>query len=181
MRSLRVCSLCRDASTKPSPVGLLPRERYRAWFEALPRAPVCATFGPPNNATPTRATLQTSEAPPKPKSALVSDALDTDDEEGGKTKEDAPSFADIGVCEELCRAIDELGWKKPSDIQVQSIPKALKGHDIIGLAKTGSGKTAAFALPILQVGVGVGWGVGCGAWFSGARGKVCVTPWGMLE
>ena len=61
------------------------------------------------------------------------------------------SFRDIGVCEELCKTIDELGWKKPSAIQVQSIPKALEGHDVIGLAKTGSGKTAAFAIPILQV------------------------------
>jgi hypothetical protein len=76
--------------------------------------------------------------------------VDTD-EEGDAPVGDAPSFRDIGVCEELCRSIDELGWKKPSAIQVQSLPVALKGHDVIGLAKTGSGKTAAFAIPILQV------------------------------
>jgi ATP-dependent RNA helicase DDX47/RRP3 len=43
-----------------------------------------------------------------------------------------------------------LGWKTPTSIQVDAIPHAFKGHDLIGLAQTGSGKTAAFALPILQ-------------------------------
>lgn len=61
------------------------------------------------------------------------------------------SWQTIGVCEELCKTIADLGWKAPTAIQVQSIPKALAGHDIIGLAKTGSGKTASFAIPILQV------------------------------
>lgn len=61
------------------------------------------------------------------------------------------TFESIGICEELCTTIASLGWKQPTAIQVQAIPQALKGHDIIGLAKTGSGKTAAFALPIIQV------------------------------
>lgn len=43
-----------------------------------------------------------------------------------------------------------MGFKKPSDIQAEAIPHALEGRDIIGLAQTGSGKTAAFSLPILQ-------------------------------
>lgn len=43
-----------------------------------------------------------------------------------------------------------MGFKKPSDIQAEAIPHALEGKDIIGLAQTGSGKTAAFSLPILQ-------------------------------
>lgn len=50
----------------------------------------------------------------------------------------------------LCEACLELKWKVPSKIQREAIPVALKGNDIIGLAETGSGKTAAFALPILQ-------------------------------
>ena len=50
----------------------------------------------------------------------------------------------------LCKACEELKWKKPSKIQIESIPVALQGKDIIGLAETGSGKTGAFALPILQ-------------------------------
>jgi ATP-dependent RNA helicase DDX47/RRP3 len=63
---------------------------------------------------------------------------------------EAPSFRSLGVCEQLAEACDSLGWKSPTSIQVDAIPVALKGHDIIGLAQTGSGKTATFALPILQ-------------------------------
>lgn len=50
----------------------------------------------------------------------------------------------------MCEACEDLKWKTPSKIQRESIPVALKGHDIIGLAETGSGKTGAFALPIIQ-------------------------------
>lgn len=50
----------------------------------------------------------------------------------------------------LCTACEQLKWKVPSKIQQEAIPLALQGKDIIGLAETGSGKTAAFALPILQ-------------------------------
>nr|XP_025957999.1 probable ATP-dependent RNA helicase DDX47 isoform X2 [Dromaius novaehollandiae] len=60
------------------------------------------------------------------------------------------SFKDLGVTDVLCEACDQLGWKAPTKIQVEAIPVALQGRDIIGLAETGSGKTGAFALPILQ-------------------------------
>lgn len=60
------------------------------------------------------------------------------------------SFAELGVCEPLCEACNALGYPNPTEIQTEAIPYALEGRDIIGLAQTGSGKTAAFALPILQ-------------------------------
>ncbi|CAG9786939.1 unnamed protein product [Diatraea saccharalis] len=60
------------------------------------------------------------------------------------------SFKDLGVVDVLCEACEELKWKHPSKIQKEAIPVALQGKDIIGLAETGSGKTGAFALPILQ-------------------------------
>ncbi|KAL3649381.1 DEAD-box ATP-dependent RNA helicase 10 [Castilleja foliolosa] len=60
------------------------------------------------------------------------------------------SFKDLGVNEQLAEACDDLGWKNPTKIQVEAIPVALEGKDIIGLAQTGSGKTGAFAIPILQ-------------------------------
>lgn len=56
----------------------------------------------------------------------------------------------MGLCEELCDACDKMGWKVPTNIQRDAIPVALKGSDVLGLAETGSGKTAAFGLPILQ-------------------------------
>ena len=60
------------------------------------------------------------------------------------------SFKDLGVIDSLCEACMALGYKAPTPIQTESIPLALQGRDLIGLAETGSGKTAAFALPILQ-------------------------------
>ena len=51
---------------------------------------------------------------------------------------------------QLCEACEKLNFKRPTPIQAAAIPEALSGRDIIGLAETGSGKTAAFALPILQ-------------------------------
>ncbi|KAI3749368.1 hypothetical protein L2E82_19978 [Cichorium intybus] len=65
-------------------------------------------------------------------------------------KEEVKSFKELGVVEKLIEACDSLGWKNPSKIQAEAIPHALEGKDLIGLVQTGSGKTGAFALPILQ-------------------------------
>ncbi|KAG0250796.1 ribosomal RNA processing protein [Mortierella polycephala] len=60
------------------------------------------------------------------------------------------TFKDLGLMQPLVDACEQLKFKAPTDIQKESIPWSLQGRDIIGLAQTGSGKTAAFALPILQ-------------------------------
>ena len=60
------------------------------------------------------------------------------------------SFEDLGIIDSICEACAALGYKAPTPIQNEAIPLALQGRDLIGLAETGSGKTAAFALPILQ-------------------------------
>ncbi|XP_049776972.1 probable ATP-dependent RNA helicase DDX47 [Schistocerca cancellata] len=60
------------------------------------------------------------------------------------------TFKDLGVVDVLCEACEQLKWKAPTKIQREAIPLALQGKDVIGLAETGSGKTGAFALPILQ-------------------------------
>ena len=58
-------------------------------------------------------------------------------------------FKDLSLRKEIIRATDELGYERPTPIQAQSIPVLLSGQDIIGQAQTGTGKTAAFALPLL--------------------------------
>ncbi|MFT5126694.1 MAG: ATP-dependent RNA helicase DeaD [Rhodothermales bacterium] len=60
------------------------------------------------------------------------------------------SFSDLGLNPALLSAVETLGYTEPSPIQSQAIPVALAGDDLVGLSQTGSGKTAAFALPILQ-------------------------------
>ncbi|GGI86243.1 DEAD/DEAH box helicase [Legionella impletisoli] len=60
------------------------------------------------------------------------------------------AFSSLGLSPTLLQALTDLKFEKPSDIQQQTIPWLLKGRDLIGLAQTGTGKTAAFSLPILQ-------------------------------
>ncbi|KAK9911700.1 hypothetical protein M0R45_035595 [Rubus argutus] len=65
-------------------------------------------------------------------------------------EEKTMTFKSLGLCDQLVEAVDELQWKSPTPIQLQVIPHALQGKDLIAIAQTGSGKTGAFALPILQ-------------------------------
>ncbi len=62
----------------------------------------------------------------------------------------AAGFAALGLRPELIRAVTELGYEEPTSIQREAIPILLSGRDLLGLAATGTGKTAAFALPLLQ-------------------------------
>ena len=60
------------------------------------------------------------------------------------------AFSDLGLNEDIQKAIDELGFDEPTPIQDRAIPELLGGMDVIGQAQTGTGKTAAFGLPLLQ-------------------------------
>ena len=60
------------------------------------------------------------------------------------------TFKEIGLIEPILKALDALGYTTPTPIQSQSIPILLQGKDLLGCAQTGTGKTAAFAIPILQ-------------------------------
>ncbi|KAF9264770.1 DEAD-domain-containing protein [Marasmius fiardii PR-910] len=70
--------------------------------------------------------------------------------EEASTSSQSISFRSLGLIEPLLEALDQLKFTTPTQIQVDAVPHALQGRDIIGVAATGSGKTAAFALPILQ-------------------------------
>ncbi len=59
-------------------------------------------------------------------------------------------FADLNLNESILKAVAEAGFKKPTPIQAEAIPAVLTGRDLIGCARTGTGKTAAFALPLIQ-------------------------------
>ncbi len=61
------------------------------------------------------------------------------------------NFDSLGLSKELLRAVEYQGYTTPTPVQVQSIPPLLAGRDVLGVAQTGTGKTAAFALPVLQI------------------------------
>jgi len=61
------------------------------------------------------------------------------------------TFADLGLSDELLRAVDEAGYGEPTPIQRQAIPSVLMGKDLIGIAQTGTGKTAGFVLPMIDI------------------------------
>lgn len=64
--------------------------------------------------------------------------------------EPATTFADLGLGERVLRALSDVGYENPTSVQAATIPVLLEGRDLIGKAQTGTGKTAAFALPILD-------------------------------
>ncbi|HLR78185.1 MAG TPA: DEAD/DEAH box helicase, partial [Burkholderiaceae bacterium] len=64
--------------------------------------------------------------------------------------ESAPSFSDFGLHPSILQAIAETGYTTPTPIQAQALPVVMDGRDVMGAAQTGTGKTAAFTLPIVQ-------------------------------
>ena len=82
------------------------------------------------------------------------DVVEGKDLENFDAKVKAPAnlhtFAELGLCDWLCQSTAYMGFKKPTEIQKACIPAILQGRDVLACAETGSGKTAAFALPILQ-------------------------------
>ena len=64
--------------------------------------------------------------------------------------QDQPGFADLGLDPRVLKALADLGYETPSPIQAETIPLLVEGRDVVGLAQTGTGKTAAFALPIVS-------------------------------
>jgi ATP-dependent RNA helicase DeaD len=72
------------------------------------------------------------------------------DDASREANQSIPTFADLKLSTPLLRALDAAGYETPTPIQAATIPALLEGRDVLGLAQTGTGKTAAFALPILN-------------------------------
>lgn len=68
----------------------------------------------------------------------------------GEHDGDASRFAELGLAPGLCRVLSDLGYEEPTPIQRAAVPPLIAGRDLVGQAATGTGKTAAFALPVLQ-------------------------------
>jgi ATP-dependent RNA helicase DDX49/DBP8 len=110
-------------------------------------APAAQTAAPcttPPSATAAAAELQHAQpSNPQPDEAAARS-------NGEASTSDATDFKGLGLSEWLCGVCQNLGITSPTEVQRGCIPAILQGRDVIGLAQTGSGKTAAFALPILQ-------------------------------
>lgn len=104
---------------------------------------------PPAKKTQDEPIAQDSESASEDEQEQVEDVVDGGDIADAEAEVEK-TFADLGLTDSLCDACATLGFKKPTPIQRESLPIALSGKDLIGLAETGSGKTAAFALPMLQ-------------------------------
>ena len=99
-------------------------------------------------AAPKKKSVETSPAPVV--TEAVAAPIDAKPVELEPTASSLLSFTDLGLMPELLRAVEDAGYTHPTPIQHQAIPVALRGRDLIGLAQTGTGKTAGFTLPIIQ-------------------------------
>ncbi len=116
--------------------------------ENAKRTPAPAATKKRNSAAPG---AKSAEIPPAPMAAGAEPVAVAVEPVGGEpTGSGLPSFGDLGLMAELLRAVEDAGYTTPTPIQQQAIPVALQGRDLIGLAQTGTGKTAGFTLPIIQ-------------------------------
>ena len=92
----------------------------------------------------------------------------------------AEKFEDLNLVKPLLRVLKAENYIEPTPIQTQAIPIVLNGNDILGIAQTGTGKTAAFGLPIVQYRVGVIQAAACGLVTAG-NVFFFLTIWGFLR
>lgn len=95
---------------------------------------------------------ETVQAPEETTAAQAVDAAPADAETTAPDGDDdgAIKFTDLGIDGRVLAALKDVGYEKPSPIQAATIPLLLEGRDVVGLAQTGTGKTAAFAIPALS-------------------------------
>ena len=81
---------------------------------------------------------------------MSSEAIETEKDPNADSTPQLPEFKDLGLHPDVLRAVEEKGYLNPTQIQAEAIPALLDGRDLIGGSQTGTGKTAAFALPLLS-------------------------------
>lgn len=132
----------------------MPITKKRKVAHAAPAAPVKDSDAASNaSSSSPQATAEDSDVEDSASDSNPQPTADDPNVENAssETEPSAPkTFKELGLIDSLCEACDKMGYKAPTPIQSESIPLALQGRDIIGLAETGSGKTASFVLPILQ-------------------------------
>jgi ATP-dependent RNA helicase DeaD len=106
--------------------------------EIVAEAPAAAETAPPV------ADVESAEAPPAPAESPPPPAR------ASHAHVYAPGFAGLGLNQPVLRALADMGFEEPSPIQAQTIPIVMSGRDVIGQAQTGTGKTAAFGVPIVE-------------------------------
>jgi superfamily II DNA/RNA helicase len=116
-------------------------EAVQANRKPFPRRPQCLKPRQPKRAP--LAEAPTAEAAPEAEEAAP-EALPI-------PEEDRATFDSIGLSEEIVKAVTESGYRHPTPIQEQAIPHVLMGRDVLGCAQTGTGKTASFVLPMLDI------------------------------
>ena len=117
-----------DPPAPPAP------KRSRAHAESLAEPEVVA-----GTVVVDPATVEEADAPPALGGLAAAEAATSSE-----------TFADLGLSQQMLRALSDAGYQRPTPIQAQAVPLALKGRDLMGLAMTGTGKTAAFTIPIIE-------------------------------
>ena len=118
----------------------LPDDRPAPGPDASSPGVLTSDVPPPGDST---------SAPPAVEAILVSEPAEAAREAASDPQ--LPLFSELGLSEPIQRAVAEMGYVHPTPIQAQAIPVVLAGRDVMGVAQTGTGKTASFVLPMLDI------------------------------
>ena len=152
-----------QTTTKPQTAGKYVKKTAapsKAWPQAAADAapegkkpfsgPTFAAPKPKSSGAPSKYPAA-KRAAPSPKSVKAASKPKPPEIPEEPEETELPAFSDLNLSEPLARAIADLGFEAPTPIQARAIPLLLAGRDLIGQAQTGTGKTAAFALPLIQM------------------------------
>ena len=114
----------------------------------LPDEPVSTA---PEEAAPATAQATEAEAAPEVAEPEAPEAVEPEQAPAAEAEEPLPPFSDLGLSEPLLQGIADAGYVTPTPIQAQAIPVVLMGRDVLGVAQTGTGKTASFVLPMMDI------------------------------